>query len=204
MPEPVHTPLGERLRERTQPLAPNDELYGYAHAYLCEGIGRMLAQVAEVCDPEGDLPPLAPLLDIDLCPDWALPWLAQWVGVRLPSGVSESEARALIRSVAGFSRGTPVAIEAALASVLTGTKTVFFRERDGSPYRLEVVTLTGETPDPAATLAVLKTQIPGGIVLSYRTVESWDWQQVVATIATWADVTTTYTTWRNFVERTPG
>src|SRR4051794_9038733 len=101
---PTHTPLGARLRERTQPLAPDDASYGYAHAHLCEALGRMLEQVAEVFDPEGDVPPLAPILDVELCPAWALPWLAQLVGVVLPYGVGDDEARTYIRDVAGFER----------------------------------------------------------------------------------------------------
>lgn len=203
MPGPEHTPIGARLRERTQPLAPDDANYGYAHAYLCEGIGCMLAQVAEVVDPDGDVPPYAPILDVDLCPDWALPWLAQWVGVRLPAGTSADAARVLIRDVAGFRRGTPAAMRAAITPFLTGNKTIYFRERDGSAYQLEVVTLTGETPDPTAAHAAALSQKPAGIVMRYRTTASWDWQQVVVEQASWNTAKATYTTWRKFVERTP-
>jgi hypothetical protein len=198
------TAIGARLRERTQPLAPDDEANGNAHAHLCEALGRMLAQVAEVFDPDGDVPPFAPLFDPALCPAWALPWLAQLVGVRLPAGISESAARAMISDVAGFARGTRAAMTASLESLLTGSKTVWFRERDGSPYRLEVVTLASETPDPVSVEAILRAQKPGGLVLSYRTVASWDWQQVVVEQATWATAKATYSTWRKFVERTPG
>lgn len=148
--EPVLTPLGERLRERTQPLAPADADYGYAHAYLCEAIGRMFQQVGDVFDPEGDLPPLAPILDLDLCPDWALPWLGQLTGVVLPKGVTPDQARSFIREVAGFQRGTPAAMRAAAQLFLTGDKSVQFRERDPSgadpPYTLEVVVKTSELP----------------------------------------------------------
>ena len=203
MPEPTHTPLGARLRERTQPLAPDDERYGYAHAHLCEAIGRMLAQLAQVFDPEGDVPPFAPLLDPALCPDWALPWLAQLVGVRIPSGATPEQARTLVADVAGFKRGTPAAMEAAAAALLTGTKTVWFRERDGSAYQLEVVTLTAETPDASRVAAALLALKPGGIVMRYRVVDSWDWQQVLLTHATWNAVKATYSSWRKLVERTP-
>jgi hypothetical protein len=123
MAEPVHTPLGARLRERTQPLAPTDAAHGWSHAHLCEALGVMLKQVAEVYDPDGDVPPLAPILDPTLCPDWALPWLGQLVGVRIPSGLTADEARRMILDVAGFKRGTPAAIEAAVSAVLTGAQT---------------------------------------------------------------------------------
>jgi hypothetical protein len=201
---PEHTPIGARLRERTQPLAPDDESYGYAHATLCEAIGRMLEQVAQVFDPDGDVPPLAPILALELCPDWALPWLAQWVGIRIPSGMSATDARALIGDVSGFARGTPASLRAAVQTTLTDSKTVWFRERDGSPYRLEVVTLTSETPDAAKSLAALLTQKPGGIVLSYRTVVGWDYQQMTTTGGTYAVLKTTYSSYRKLSEHTPG
>lgn len=196
--EPNHSPLGARLRERTQPLAPDDRQYGYAHAWLCEALSRILLRVQEAFDPEDPIPPIAPLLDPELCPDWALPWLAQLVGVALPVGVSTPDARALIADVAGFRRGTTAAIEAGLANTLTGNKTVYFRERDGGDaYALEVVTLTGETPDSATTLAALMAQKPGGIVLRYRTVAGQDWQAVKDSGQTWRNVRTNYVSWRD-------
>lgn len=179
MPAPSRSPQGARLRERTQPLAPSDESYGWAHAYLCEALGTALEQVGEVFDPEGDVPPLAPIFDVDLCPDWALPWLAQIVGVQLPVGVDADTARELIRNVEGFARGTPAALRAAAGLFLTGNKTVYFRERDGDDaYALEVVTVDSETPDANAVRAALLAQKPGGIVLRYREVIGWDYEQM--------------------------
>jgi hypothetical protein len=202
--EPTLTAIAERLRERTQPLAPNDDEYGYAHAYLCGAMGAAFVEVAEVFDPEDDLPPIAPLLDPDLCPTWALPWLAQLVGVAIPAGVTPEDARTLIRDVSGFQRGTPAALRAAAGLFLTGNKSVQFRERDGSSadpaYTLEVVTLTGETPDPAKVLAALMAQKPGGIVLNYRTVEGQDWQALAESGKTWRSARTTYATWRDLRE----
>jgi len=128
--EPTHTPIGARLRERTQPLAPDDANYGFAHAYLCEAMAQPFLEVQQVFDPEGDVPPVAPLLDPDLCPAFALPWLAQLVGITLPPGLSEDASRALVQSVWGFRRGTPAAMMAAAQLYLQGAKTVFFRERD--------------------------------------------------------------------------
>lgn len=200
MTEPVHTPLGARLRERTQPLAPDDASYGYAHAHLCEALGVMLKQVGEVFDPEGDVPPLAPILDVELCPDWALPWLAQLVGVVLPPGVPADDARTLIADVAGFERGTPASLEAAAGLFLTGSKTVYFRERDPTgadpPYTLEVVTLTSETPDPAAVLRALLAQKPGGIVLNYRNVAGWDYQAMTTEGGKYSALATRFTSYR--------
>jgi hypothetical protein len=177
---PASQPYGARLRERTQPLAPHDDQYGYAHWVLCESIGRIFLELQQVFDPEDPIPPVAPILDVGLCPDWALPWLAQFVGVQLPEGTDPTTARALITSVAGWSRGTRAAMEAAAGLYLTGNKTVYFRERDTSAYQLEVVTITEETPDPTKVQAALAAQKPGGLILRYRTVTGWDYQQLAS------------------------
>lgn len=198
MPAPELSALGERLRERTAPLAPTDAQHGWAHALLCEAIMVMGEQVADIYDPPDPIPPGAPLMDPELCPDWALPWLGQLVGAQLPAGATPEQARELISSVVGWKRGTPAALEAAAAMYLTGNKAVYFRERDGGdPYALEVVTLVGETPDPQATLAALMAQKPGGILLRYRTVAGQDWQAVKDSGRTWRQARTHYAIWRD-------
>jgi hypothetical protein len=204
MSAPDASPFGDRLQERTRPLAPDDAAYGFAHAILCEALSKPFLQVQEVFDPEGDLPPVAPLLNPTLCPDWALPWLGQLVGVVIPTGTAPDTARSLITSVWGFRRGTRAAIEAAAGLYLTGTKTVYFRERDaGSAYRLEVVTLTAETPNPAQTQAAILAAKPAGIVLSYRTVESWDYQEMTNQGGTYAQLKVKYATYRDLRDRHP-
>jgi hypothetical protein len=200
----------DRLRERTEQLAPNDAEHGFAHFHLSTALALALQRVAEIYDPDEGLPG-APLLDVDTCPDWALPWLAQAVGVILPPGTAPDAARALIKGVSGWQRGTPAALMAAVRMHLAGdldTGTVFFRERDPDsddpPYTLEIVTLDRETPDPDAVLAALMAQKPGGIVLKYRTVPGYDWQQVGVEHATWADVVGDYSTWHRLVFNEPG
>lgn len=196
--------VAERLRDRTAPLAPDDDAHGYAHAYLCGSLGAIFAEVAEVFDPEGDIPPLAPLLDPSLCPAWALPWLAQLVGIDLAPGMAEDDARAFIAEVAGFQRGTREAMQAAISLYLTGDKTVYFRERDGDPYVLEVVSLISETPDVAAALRALTALKPGGLVLNYRTVTGWDYQAMTAAGGKYSLLATTYLTYRKLSDKTPG
>ena len=204
---PELTPWGERLRERTEPLAPDDDAHGYAHAHLSQALAEALERVAEIYDPEEGLPG-SPLVDVDRCPEWALPWLAQLVGVTLPAGATPDQARTIIRGVAGWKRGTPAALRAAAGLYLTGDKTVFFRERDPTgtdpPYTLEVVTRTSETPDPAAVEAEVRRQKPAGIVLTYRTVEGWDYQELAATGPDpYSTLKTTYATYRLLREGPP-
>lgn len=201
------TPWGERLQERTAPLAPDDAAHGDAHAALAGAMAAALQRVAEIYDPDEGAPG-SPLVDVDRCPEWALPWLAQLVGVAIPVGMDPDTAREAIRSVAGWKRGTPAALRAAAGFHLTGSKTVYFRERDPSgtdpPYTLEVVTRTSETPDPAAVLAELKRQKPAGIVLTYRTVAGWDYQELTATGPDpYSTLKTTFATYRLLREGPP-
>jgi len=178
---PDHTVIGQRLADRTNQMAPDDALYGWAHAHLCEALGQPLLQFQEAFDPE-DAAPFETLLDPQRCPPWALPWLAQLIGLRLPSTLTDSEQRAFIAALASHNRGTPAALAAAAGLYLTGNKTVMFRERDPTgtdpPYTLEVVTRDDETPDPDKVLVALMAQKPGGIVLLYRSVAGWDYEQM--------------------------
>jgi hypothetical protein len=201
---PDHSPFGERLRERTQPLALDDESYGFAHAYLSEALSRPYLEVQEVFDPEGDVPPVAPLLDIDLCPDWALPWLAQLIGAAIPVGMPPDTARELIRNVAGFRRGTPAAIRAAASFFLTGSKTVFFNERFANDaYRLGVVTLTAETPNPAQVQAAILAQKPGGILLSYSAIAGQTYRAVLTEVDSYREMRSEWATYRDVRDHLP-
>lgn len=168
---------GARLQDRTQPLAPDDDQYDWAHAILCEAMAQPFLQLAELMDPPDPIPPWAPLFDVDLCPDWALPWLAQAAGAFVSADMDPAAARAGIKDVMGMKAGTKDSMLSSMLPTLTGNPpTVYFRERDGGAYRLEVVTLTNQTPNPAATLAALTLFKPGGILLEFRQVVGWDYQ----------------------------
>jgi hypothetical protein len=81
---------------------------------------------------------------------------------------------------------------------------VYFREREGSAYRLEVVTLAAETPDPALTLAAATAAKPGGLVLTYRTADGWDYQAMTDQGGTYAAQSAAYSTYADLRENTPG
>jgi Phage tail protein (Tail_P2_I) len=202
--EPTLATIAERLRDRTAPLAPDDAAYGFAHAYLCGALGEILREVAEAFDPDGDIPPIAPLLDPELCPEWALPWLAQFVGVAIPQGATEAQARNLITQALGFRRGTRAAFEAALDAL--GIETAYFRERaNGDPYALEIVVPTSELPsDPSVVLPALMSQKPGGIVLTYRTVAGWDYTAMTTAGGTYTALKTKYLTYQGLTYNEPG
>ena len=170
--------FAERLYAALEPLADQDEQNGWALLIYCNAIGAMFQQVEElVRDTDAGDPGWTLLLDLNRCPTDALPWLAQFAGVRLLPNSSDADMRARIASTDGFRRGTRAAMVGAAAATLTGAQTVVFRERDGAAqgfpaapdyaYYVTVRTYAPQTPDPAATLRALLAQKPGGIVLAY-------------------------------------
>jgi hypothetical protein len=142
-----------------------------------------------------DGPGFVRLVDLDLAPEKALPWLAQFVGVQLQPGLDDAAQRARIRATDGFHRGTVSALVGAARQYLTGGKTVIVRERDGDAYTLTIVTYTAETPDSGLVLAALLDQKPGGLILNYVVETGQDWATLQANYATWADVIAHYPTW---------
>lgn len=181
---PDYTTLGRRLAERAEPLQPPeiDAQHNYAFGNLAEAMMRMYQDLASIVDPDiEDLSPWQVLFDVDLCPYWALPWLAQCVGVRLPVGLEDAEARQAIKELSFEKVGTPTYVENMIKLYLDDPKTVYFRERDtGDAYRLEIVTVNDQTPDPALIQQIIDSGhvIPAGIIVNYRTVDGWDYQQM--------------------------
>jgi hypothetical protein len=146
------------------------------------------------------------MFDPNNCPVEALAWLGQFVGVPLENrSVLEADApyyarqRSRIAAHIGFSRGTPAAMRAVLAPLLTGNQTVFFKERDGDPYTLTVVTRTSETPDAVAARRALLTQKPAGIILNYTTANTRTFAETTATGNTFA---ASLAAWPTFNART--
>lgn len=152
-----------------------------------QAIAAMFSEVElaslDYVDGDGvEQPGYGRFFDVDLCPVAALPWLAQFVGESLPTTASEADARRQIRTQPNRRRGTPAGIIAATRATLSNpdTDSVIFRERDASvvpadpAYGLTVVTYTSQTPDPTATEAAIRGNLPGGIVLNYETLDGWD------------------------------
>lgn len=197
--------FASRLYGMLAPLAQYDPSYGWSLLIFVNAIGSMFELVEEWVRDSEDGPGWSLLLDLDRCPPEALPWLAQFVGVRLLPDSTAVEQRARIASTDGFSRGTPSSIRGAAAATLTGTKTVVFRERyGGDAYALTIVTYTAETPDEAATRRAIVAQKPAGIVLDYHASAGQDWESVRVGFATWDAMKAAYPTWNSVKTATPG
>jgi hypothetical protein len=154
---------------------------------LLQAIAAMWSETetytVDTVDGDGrDLPGYGILFDVDLCPAAALPYLAQFVGETLPTTLAEADARRQIRTQPNRKRGTRAGIIAAARATLSNpdTDTVIFRERDAAAcpsipaYGLTVATYTAQTPNPAATEAAIRSNLPGGIILNYETLAGWD------------------------------
>ena len=140
------------------------------------------------------------LLDPDLCPAPALPYLAQYVGERLPEGIEESMAREWIKDAPNQRRGTLMSIVRAVQRTLEGSRTVSIVERSGTGQThpedyLTVMTYTDETPNSAWVYADLRTVVPADIDFSYNVLPMLNWAQVKADNATWQVLKDKYTSW---------
>lgn len=159
-------------------------------------IGEMFTDVELYAMAEEDDQGWVILFDPDQAPAAALPYLAQYVGERLPVGLDEPHQREWIKDAPNQRRGTPLSIFQAAQRKLTGERVVAMRERDGGdPEKLTIVTYTAQTPDPAGTLADLRDVVPYDIDLTYSVLDGQDWGGVNTTYATWAAVDATYATW---------
>lgn len=123
------------------------------------GIGNMVQQLlslsADSYDLEGEVAPgWSQVLDIERAPTVALPWLAQFVGVRFPDSFRDDEMRYAIRSETGFSRGTPASILAAVNKHLLPTFEATLVERDTSPYHLSINVPAAGVVGPATCLSI--------------------------------------------------
>lgn len=210
MSAPVLDTVAADLYQRLQPLAYADDANGYALAYLSDALGAMFQPLSDLVRDTPDGPGWSPIVDVDRAPIYALGYLAQFVGVRLLQGLSDSDQRSRVRSTDGMRRGSIAAFAAAALPHLTGGRHVIVRERFkptdplvDHAYHVQVITFTSETPDSAVVLAALLTQKPGGLVLHYDVEDGQDFEQVRETYATFDDVRTTYTTLDDLRTDTP-
>lgn len=195
------------------PLAYDEVNQAYALFKYTGAIAQMHDQIeGYVRDPVYPANPAWSLLmDIDRCPSEALPWLAQFVGVKLDRALSDADQRTAAKNSDGFKRGSLGSMIAAAQKYLTGTKTVYYKERDsavsavaGGAYGLTILTLTSETPSSAAVLAALNAVKPAGIILAYNTVASMTYQLLNTNYASYSAVNSAFLTYNGVAGNRPG
>ena len=89
-----------RLYDALAPLATQDSSNAWALLILCNAIGLMYQDVEDLVRDSPDGPGWSSLLDLDRCPSWALDWLGQFAGVRIPFGLTDAQRRAWVASTA--------------------------------------------------------------------------------------------------------
>jgi len=191
-----------RLYWMLKPLAAMDPQAAWSLLIYINAIGTAFQKVDDWVRDTVEGPGWSILMDADRCPIEALPWLGQFVGVRIPPGLTEQEQRDWVKSTAGFRRGTVDALIGAVRSTLTGSQTVIFRERDGADYGdarnpeyayyLTVFTYASQTPDPEATHRALLSQKPAALVLNYRAAQGQDYRLLATNTDTYATMLTKY------------
>lgn len=152
------------------------------------------------------------LLDVDYCPPEALPYLAQFIGERIPEGFDEQAARQWIRDTPNQLRGTVNAIYSTAKRNLTEPALATLIERsDGTagdhPDHIYLITYTDQTPDLDKLLADLEQVVPADIVLHHVLQSAMSWQQLRLgpNGASWTAVRTNYPSWGHVAaDRTSG
>jgi hypothetical protein len=195
-PAPDLDPVADRLYTALTPVAWLDDRYGWSLAILCGGVGEPFQEVDDLVRDTADGPGWSSIMDLARCrADW-LPWLAQFVGVTIPTGTAAATARSMIAERQGFARGRRPTMVAAIQATLTGNKTVYMTERyTADAYKIAVRTLTAQTPNAATTQAAALATKPAGLILDYATVTGQTYDLVRVNYATYTALKAAYATY---------
>jgi hypothetical protein len=207
-PTSYHAELWDQLT----PLAYDDANQNYALFNYLGAIASMSDQVETYSrDGTNGEPGWSIVMDIDRAPSEVLPWLGQFVGVQVNTALSDTDQRNQIRNAGGMQRGKIGAMVAAVQPLLTGTKTVMYRERDasvssilGGAYGLTILTLTSETPDSSKALAALTAAKPAGIIRQYSTVAGATYLVIRTNYSTYTTLRSAFLTYAGLRNNIPG
>lgn len=106
-----------------------------------DGIGQQQQIIDALVRDTTSGPGWSPIMDVSRCPDYALPWLAQWVGTRFTSQELTNTAymRSAIINTGNFARGTTNAIVNAITPFLEPGGYVQLIERTPDPYSFQII-----------------------------------------------------------------
>lgn len=209
-------PFASRLIGKCQPwLTPDFEAFLRAASAPYEQVAEITEEIGEQGRP-GWVPPYAVLLNPETCPVRYLPYLGNFIGVQIPVGTPEAEARALIKAESGIERGTRASVESAISRHLAPGSSFSLIERrnladEPDPYSFLVIiqgamlnqswflttgtweSQTGKWEDPGTDTTDLEAAVnatkPAGLVWSLILSEALPWLLVTGT---WESQTTTW------------
>lgn len=191
---PALDPVAADIYQQLRLLAPNDEALGSPLAHFIAAKMGPIEDIAAWVRDTDDGTGYSVLLDIDRCPAFALPWLAQFKGVVIPAGLTEAEQRAWVHTAEGQHRGTVDALIAAGQRHLTGTRSVRVFERvGGNAYAITVITKTSETPTPSVTSADFFSAKRIGILLTVSVSDApliSEWTRTITAVTAGIDAMT--------------
>jgi hypothetical protein len=178
-----------------------DDLLGRFEPWMTDDLDTYLRAIAEMFTEvellafeTDDTEAWQVLFDPDLIPEKGLPYLAQFLGEKLPDGISEPLAREWLND-------NPYSIFRAAQRHLTGGRAVSMSERDdgsgpdSDPEFLQIVTFEDETPNPTQTEADIRSVLPADVILEYAALPGQTWADVESGFADWAAADTAYDTW---------
>jgi len=195
----VMEPFGQELYEALAPMTYADRKQGWALAHYTRAIALMFEDVEKLIRNSewGDA------MDVDTVWEEGIPWLGQFIGIRLPEPWPVERQRDWIHNKLNWKRGTIEGIKETVGVLLTGSKTVRIDERVGSAYHIIVSTYAQETPaDTTRIINAINASKPGGITFEYQVVPGQLWEDVVLD-GTWAEVAAEYTDWHDVEVSTP-
>lgn len=193
---PLVAPVTEELYTALLPLAWEDEQHDWATLKLLEASAFLLQEIEDLVRDTPAGPGWSVVMDVNRAPAKWLGWLAQFAGVQLRGGLSDAAQRARVASTDGQQRGTPNALIGAARQYLTGAQTVILRERDGSAYRLTIITYTSQTPSQSQVLAAMLEQKPAGLVLNYLVLTGQDYTSLRARNASYTAMRSAYASYQ--------
>lgn len=212
MTEPIYSDVTERLWE-SLPLVHREQdalqlvpAAGFPLKRWISGLADQVGDVATVVKridyepPDGRDDPsqeVSELVDSTLADAAWLPWLAQLLGVRRITNLTEAQQRAAIGSaVSGFRAGTKEAVGVAAQTTLSGTKSVAVYDHSvarpgdgGGEWDVLIVVRSSEMPGGGATdiiNGVIAAEAkPVGVMLHVASVDA-TWTVLQTNRPTWA------------------
>jgi hypothetical protein len=203
MSHPVVTPIAEEMYSSLHGWAAGDAARGWALLHLTNAIALQHQVIADVAfDDDAGNVGWSALFDIYRCPSWAIAWLGQFIGSRFPPSLTDEAAqRAWVKDAAGWRRGRPASLVAAVQHTLTGQARVTIRARfdpttpGDAPGHIQIKTYTADTPNPAATEAAARLATRAFLQMHYAVVDGQDYIQGEATAATYTAASALYATY---------
>ena len=223
----------QEMWRRLGPWVDADAATGYTLRMWLDGIGRMLQPVDDLVRDTSAGPGWSAALDVTRAPTAYLPWLGQFVGVKVDPGLSDAAQRANIVGEAGFARGTPAALISTAQRYLKGAKSVALTERDGDPYTVSIGLYASQLGSStynqvqtqygtyaaagaaASTYSIaqgpvgevvtaLRAAKPAGLILNVNVLTGLSYFTLSLNISLYSALATTYPTYAAMTQSTPG